>query len=189
MHKKDLFGDRLPILETERLKLRHPSQNDLGDLFAIFSNPAAMRYWSHEAWTDYDQAKKYLNEINKGFSDRTLFQWASTKKGENRLIGTVTLVRWDESNRHIELGYMLHPDQWGKGYASEAVRAALVFAFEQLDVHRVEAELDPRNVPSTRLLERLGFRKEGLQRERWFLFDEWSDSALYGLLKREFVEK
>lgn len=189
MYDTDPFGDKLPVLETERLRLRHPRKEDVDELFVVFSDPAAMCYWSHEPWTDLEVAQKYLADINSGFEERTLFQWAITFAEEDRLIGTVTLLNWDKTNRHVEVGFMLSRKRWGKGLATEAVRAVLHFAFEHMNVHRVEAELDPRNEASARLLERLGFKYEGLLRERWFLYNEWSDSALYGLLRREFDEQ
>ena len=187
MQKNDPFGDELPIITTERLRLRQPRMEDAEDMLGIFGDPKAMRYWSHEPWADLDAARTYIAAIDTGFKDRKLFQWAITQPDEDRVIGTVTLVNWDRKNCHIELGYMLKPALWGNGYASEAVRGAMAFAFENLDVHRLEAEVDPRNEPSARLLERLGFKQEGLLKERWFLYDEWSDSALYGLLRREYA--
>jgi RimJ/RimL family protein N-acetyltransferase len=183
----DPFDERLPVLDTERLRLRHPCSQDVDALFAIFGDPVPMRYWSHEPIDDLDAARDYLRDIDEGFEKRTLFQWAVTERhGDNQLIGTVTLTTWDRVNRHAEVGFVLHPAYWGKGYASEAVCTVLAFGFDAMDLHRVEAELDPRNGASARLLERLGFRYEGLFRQRWYLYDEWCDSAFYGLLRRDF---
>ena len=177
---------RLPDLETDRLRLRHPRPDDAEAVLAVFGDPQAMRYWSHEPLADLDAARDYLKVIDEGFEKRTLFQWAITEPGDDRLIGTVTLTSWDRANRHAELGYMLARSRWGRGLASEAVRAVLDYGLLALGLHRVEAELDPRNAASGRLLERLGFRHEGLLRQRWFLYGEWSDSALYGLLAADF---
>lgn len=182
----DPFDDHLPDLRTERLRLRHPRATDADDVFSIFGDVQAMRYWSHEPLESLDAAREYLDGIDSGFADRTFFQWAITTPEADRLIGTVTLGSWHRTNRHAEIGFVLHPAQWGKGFAFEAVRAVLRFGFEQMDLHRVEAEIDPRNAASARLLERLGFAHEGLLRERWYLYDEWCDSALYGLLRRDF---
>jgi ribosomal-protein-alanine N-acetyltransferase len=182
----DPFGDRLPDLRTERLRLRHPLATDVDAVFSIFGDVRAMRYWSHEPLESLDGARDYLENIAEGFAERTLFQWAITELESALLIGTATLTAWDRVNRHAEVGFVLHPSQWGKGLASEAVRTVLRFGFERMDLHRVEAELDPRNTASARLLEGLGFEKEGLLRERWYLYDEWCDSALYGLLRRDF---
>lgn len=145
-----------------------------------------MRYWSTEPWETLGAAQDYIDQIHTGFDERTLFQWAITDPANDGAIGTVTLTAWDRTNRHAELGYMLSPSHWGKGLAREAVRAVLAFGFPEMDLHRVEAELDPRNVASARLLEALGFSFEGLMRERWYLYDEWCDSAYYGLLRADF---
>ena len=185
MAAPDPFDDSLPALETPRLRLRHPHPTDLERVFAVFSDPEAMRYWSSEPFADLAAARAYLASIDEGFESPSLFQWAITLPGDDRLIGTVTLAGWDRPNRRAELGYMLAREHWGKGLASEAVRAVLGFGFAEMDLHRVEAELDPRNEPSVRLLRRFGFRYEGLLRQRWYLYDEWSDSALYGLLRTD----
>ena len=188
MTDPDLFGDRMPDLDAKRVRLRHPCPTDADAVFAIFGDERAMRYWSHEAFETHAEAEAYLRAIDKGFAERTFCQWAITERGADELIGTVTLTSWDERNRRMELGYMLSPAHWGKGLATEAVRRVLGFGFEQIGLHRVEAELDPRNVASARLLERLGFRYEGLLRERWWVYEEWCDSALYGLLRADFDE-
>ncbi|MEM1042802.1 MAG: GNAT family N-acetyltransferase [Bacteroidota bacterium] len=181
----DLFGDVLPTLDTERLRLRHPRPADAEAVLAIFGDIRAMRYWSHEPLEDLGAAQRYLAEIDTGFAERVLFQWAITEPDPDQLIGTVTLTAWDRTNRHAEVGFVLAPAQWGTGYASEAVRAVLGFGFGRMDLHRIEAELDPRNGGSERLLRRLGFRREGLLRQRWYLYNEWCDSLLYGLLRAD----
>lgn len=181
------FGDALPALDTERLCLRHPRPADIDAVFTIFGDIKAMRYWSHEPLEDLAAAQKYLIDIDKGFAERSLFQWAITERAADELIGTVTLTAWDRTNRHAEVGFMLSPSHWGKGYAGEAVRAVLGFGFERMNLHRIEAELDPRNGGSERLLQRLGFRREGLLRQRWYLYDEWCDSLLYGLLRPDWA--
>ena len=186
MSTSDPFGRSLPALATARLRLRHPRPADVERVLAVFSDPQAMRYWSSEPFADLAAARAYLGSMEEGFESRTLFQWAVTLPADDQLIGTVTLAGWDRPNRRAELGYMLAREHWGVGLASEAVRAVLGFGFAEMGLHRVEAELDPRNEPSARLLRRFGFRYEGLLRERWYLYDEWSDSALYGLLRSDF---
>ena len=125
MTDPDLFGDRMPTLGTSRLQLRHPRPADADAVFAVFGDERAMRYWSHEAFETRSQAEQYLRDIDQGFADRQFCQWAITEPERDELIGTVTLTGWSARNRRMELGYMLHPEHWGKGYASEAVRAVL----------------------------------------------------------------
>jgi ribosomal-protein-alanine N-acetyltransferase len=83
------------------------------------------------------------------------------------------------------VGYSLASAEWGNGYMQEALTALLDYGFSELDLNRVEADVDPRNAASGRSLERLGFRREGLLRERWIVGGEVSDTALYGLLRKD----
>lgn len=83
------------------------------------------------------------------------------------------------------MGYLLGRPYWGKGYMAEAAKELIRYAFEVLDLHRIEADIDPRNRPSARVLERNGFLKEGLLRERWIVGEEVSDTAFYGLLRKD----
>ncbi|HEV3426497.1 MAG TPA: GNAT family protein, partial [Paraburkholderia sp.] len=90
-----------------------------------------------------------------------------------------------EQCRRAEIGFCLQRRQWGKGYMSEAAAAVVEHAFEAVKLNRIEADIDPRNTASARVLERLGFVREGLLRERWIVGDEVTDSALYGLLRSD----
>jgi RimJ/RimL family protein N-acetyltransferase len=91
----------------------------------------------------------------------------------------------DLDNRRAELGYALGREHWGKGYMQEALRALLDYSFNELNLHRLEADVDPRNASSIRTLEKLGFRQEGYLRERWLVGGGIQDSLFYGLLRSE----
>jgi RimJ/RimL family protein N-acetyltransferase len=112
--------------------------------------------------------------------------WAIADRSSDDLIGTLTLFRLDRDHRRAEIGYALASRHWGKGLASEALCLALHHAFDTLQLERIEADTDPRNAPSRRMLERLGFAHEGTLRKRWFVNDEWCDTAFYGLLREDF---
>lgn len=185
MSRLEALGARMPVLRGDRVVLRHPVAEDAPQVLEIFGDADAMRYWSHEPFTEIGAAAAYVDRIHAGFAERRLIQWAVTLASDDVLIGTVTLVGFDWRSRRCELGYMLSPREWGRGLASEAVHRVLQFAFDELDLHRVEADVDPRNAASARLLERLGFVREGLLRDRWYTYGEFSDSALYGLLRGE----
>ena len=185
----DPFEVSLPILESERIRLRHPVPTDAASVLAIFGDDQAMRYWSHEPFETLERARKYLDGIDEGFRARTLFQWAIAEKNTDEMIGTVTLLGWDQQNRRAELGFMLGRSRWGNGLAFEAVTTVLRFAFDKMNLHRVEADTDPRNAASRKLLGRLGFVEEGHLRQRWFTFGEYSDTVICGLLASEFEPK
>lgn len=186
MTNPDPFGDALPVLDTERLRLRPVRRAEGEAIFRVFGDAEAMRYWSHEPLADLDAAHGYIGQMEEGFASRSLFQWVIADAETDAMVGTVTLYQWDRRNRRAEVGFMLGRAHWGRGFAHEAVHAVLRFGFEGMDLHRVEADTHPDNAASLRLLERLGFRREGHLRERWFTFDEWSDSVLLGLLRAEF---
>jgi RimJ/RimL family protein N-acetyltransferase len=99
----------------------------------------------------------------------------------------VSLFAFSEQSQRAEIGYILARKAWGKGLIHEALSALLTYAVENLKLRRIEADIDPRNQRSARSLERLGFTQEGLLRERWVVEGEVSDTALYGLLAREWT--
>ncbi len=179
----DPFAHGLPTLDGARVRLRTVRPSDDADLLAVFGDAAHLRFWSHGPLADLDAARRYRRGIEAGTRDRTLFQWAVTEPADDRLLGTVTLADWDRSNRRVEVGFILRPDAAGRGLATDAVRTALRFAVDVMNVHRVEADVDPDNAASARLLTGLGFVFEGRLRDRWFtFFGEWKDTAMYGLL-------
>ena len=180
-------GDPLPLLRGARVGLRGWRADDVPALFALQSDPAGMRFWSYPPLTDLDQAKAVFERNERGAHAGDCLPWAIMRGGDDRLIGTCTLFALDRINRRALLGYALSREHWGNGYAQEAVRLALGFAFGALGLHRVEADVDPRNTASILLLERIGFAREGVLRERWRVGDDVQDSAIYGLLAREFA--
>lgn len=178
----DPFSDGLPTLDGDRVRLRQPTEADVPDLFAIFGDAETLRYWSHGPLADLAAARVYYDGIVSGLATRALFQWAITEPDDDRLVGTVTLVDWDRANRRCEIGFILHPSHWGRGLASDAVRTVIRWARGVMELHRVEADVEPPNDASLRLLERLGFQREGHFRERWWTRSQWTDSVMLGLL-------
>jgi RimJ/RimL family protein N-acetyltransferase len=175
----------LPALCAVRLQLRHVRPADLQDLYALFSDPAVMRYWSTPPMTCITQAQKYLTAIWRGQHQGTLFQWAIARLDDDRLIGTCTLFGLDLPNGRAEIGYALRHDHWGGGWAYEALTQVCTHVFDVLKLRRLEADVDPRNPRSLQLLQRLGFVREGLLRERWEVAGELQDSVVLGLLQRD----
>jgi ribosomal-protein-alanine N-acetyltransferase len=177
-------GERLPTLRADRVE-RWLEASDVDALFAVFSDREVVRYWSAPAMTSRVQAEELLSEIRECFARRDLFQWGIARLDDGVVIGTCTLADVVARHRRAELGFALAHAHWGHGYANEAVGRLLRFAFDELDLHRIEADVDPRNARSIALLERLGFRREGLLRERWHVAGEVADGLFYGLLAHE----
>jgi RimJ/RimL family protein N-acetyltransferase len=178
-------GDRLPVLEAQRIRLRWLEPGDVDALFAIFSDRDVARYWSAPAMTERAEAEALFAEIGACFAKKELFQWGIARRDDDAIIGTCTLAWVSATHRRAELGFALARPHWGAGIMREALVRLIDFSFDELDLHRLEADVDPRNARSMGLLERLGFRREGHLRERWHVGGEICDGIFYGLLARE----
>ncbi len=176
----------VPQIRTTRLVLRPLTAADVPALFSVHSDPTAMRYWSGTVWPDETRGTAMVaRDTDPSLTDhlRLGIELAETGK----LVGTCTLFEINDQCGRAELGYMLGSFAWGQGYMFEALRAIISHAFSDMNLRRIEADTDPRNEPSLRLLDRLGFVKEGHFRERWVVGGEVSDSAMFGLLRRDWT--
>ncbi len=187
---RDSVADKLaalpsfPALRGPRVRLRGPRADDADALFALFSDPAVMRYWSRAPMTERSEADGWIAERLDGYAQRNMLDWVSVDASDG-VIGTCALFRFDPRQRRAELGYALRPDLWGQGYAREAVTLVLEWGFRTLGLHRIEADIDARNAASRTLLLRLGFARAAGQRQRYFVGETVSDSEVFGLLAED----
>lgn len=178
-----LFSDI--ALQTDRLILSPLIQSDVAPFFAIQSDPEVMRYWNHAPWTEANQAEQSITQSMEAAANGTALTLAIRVADTREMIGTCLLFAIEKQSARGEIGYNLSRHAQGRGYMTEAMQRLIDFAFHDLQLRRLEAEIDPRNTASTRLLQRLGFQQEGLLRERWIVEGETSDSAIYGLLAKD----
>lgn len=172
-------------LSTERLSLRPLNEADVQSLFIIFSDAKVMRYMNTGPWPSSDKAHEMIAKDAVELPAGMHLRLGLETKIDSKLIGHCSLFKWDTGCRRAEVGYGMASGAWGKGYMHEALTALLNFGFDEMQLNRVEADIDPRNAASAKSLERLGFTKEGLLRERWIVENEVSDSVIYGLLCSE----
>ncbi len=173
------------VLATPRLTMRPLIAADAPAILSMYSDPEVTRYWSSLPWTELARAQEYIEQAARDVAAGTAVRLGIVAEGSDVCVGQATLFHFDVANRRCEIGYALHRSYWGRGYIGEALRALLDFGFGPLGLHRVEADIDPRNGASLRAVERLGFQREGLLRERWLIGGEACDTALYGLLERD----
>jgi len=183
------FPDRFPVLTTERLLLRETEERDAEGVFAMESDPVAMRYWNTPPMQHLEQAQASVARAMSHFANQRGLRWSIMRKADDVFLGHVSLFRFSEQSALAEIGYGLGRPYWGQGYMHEALTAVVDYAFGPLGARRLEADTDPRNAASLRALERLGFQREGLLRERWQVADEISDTVLLGLLAREWRDR
>lgn len=172
-------------LETPRLVLRPFRHADARDLFAVFSDPEVFRYIPVGDWKHVDEAHQRIARDVEKMAAGDYVRLAVERREDGRVLGEVLLFNFAKDSRRAELGYALGRAAWGCGYAGEALPPLVDYGFEHLDLNRLEAVIDPRNAASARVIERLGFRHEGTQRERYITRGETSDAGLYGLLRSD----
>jgi [ribosomal protein S5]-alanine N-acetyltransferase len=172
-------------LHSVRLVIRHLTDTDDQALFDIRSHLEVMRYWSSPPLAELEQAQAIITSSQEGYETGNFLQLGIERMSDCALIGTCTLFAFHHPSRRAEIGYALGRPFWGQGYMHEALSSFLQYAFDKLNLNRLEADIDPRNLASAETLARLGFVKEGFLRERWIVGDEVSDSDIYGLLYKD----
>jgi RimJ/RimL family protein N-acetyltransferase len=174
-----------PTLHAPRLRLRPFAEADADALFAVHSSAHVLRYWDSPPWTERARAHRFIAICRQIAEEGSGARLAMDRAADGAFLGWCGLTRWNPVYRSASLGYVLDDAAWGHGYATEAASALLQWAFETLDLNRVQAETDTRNVASARVLEKLGFVREGTLREDCVVNGDVSDSWVYGLLRRE----
>lgn len=173
-----------PILETERLILRQLTNKDAKDLFDYFSLDIVMEYYDLETFTQIEEAEKLIDHFNSEFENKKGFRWAIELKSEKKVIGTCGYHNWFREHFKAELGYELNPKFWRKAYMKEAVQAIIPFAFTTMNLHRIEAFIDPANISSEKLLLSLDFNEEGTMRDFFFEKGKFVDATIFGLINK-----
>ena len=176
-------------LELERVRLRPFREDDAADLFAMYADAQTSRYLSRPPLTKLSEAEEVVSKAISGYAEGRNLQLAIERKDDRAFLGICMLVNLHKDSARAEIGYTLDRAHWSQGYMREALVALVAHAFGPLGLNRLEADIDPRNVPSARILENLGFKQEGILRDRWIVGGEASDSAIYGLLRKEWLER
>ena len=176
-------------LLTPRLMIRLAQRDDLTALLALHSDAEITRYIPHMHWATRVDANLWFARVLERREQQSAVQCVivkrATDEGTETVIGTVLLFNVEAASGLAEIGFLLGRAHWGEGFAVEATTAFIDFSFATLDLRRLEATVDVRNVASNTLLQRLGFVREGVLRERWLAAGELQDINLHALLKRE----
>jgi ribosomal-protein-alanine N-acetyltransferase len=160
---------------TDRLILRSARADDLEAMHAVLSDPRATRWWSTPPHEDLDQTRVWLDSMIANGPDHPDF----VIERDGQVIGKAGFWKLPE------VGYILHPDHWGQGLASEAVGGAIDHVFATRDIQTLTADVDPENAASIRLLERLGFVRTGFAERTWNVGGVWKDSLFYALSRAD----
>ncbi|MDN4608551.1 GNAT family N-acetyltransferase [Sporosarcina highlanderae] len=172
-----------PTLETDRLLLRELTNEDIEGIFACFSNEDVTRFYGQETLKSIEEAKKIVEFFSKSYIEKRGIRWGIERKETKGIIGTIGFNAWLPKHKRAEIGYEIHPQQWRKGYTSEAVSEVLSYGFDVMGLTRIGAVVFIENEASNKLLETVGFQKEGVLRNYMYQDGKPYDTNIYSLLK------
>ncbi len=182
----NLFQDgifqRLPELDTKRLLLRRMTMADAQDIFAYSRDPEVSRHVLWDAHRSIHDSRAYLRYIQRQYRNNEPSSWGIELKETGHLVGTIGFMWWNQENRSAEVGYSLSRVQWNRGLMTEALREVIRFGFEEMDLHRIEAQHEVSNPASGRVMEKVGMRREGVLRGRLYNKGRFVDVAVYAIL-------
>ncbi len=173
-----------PTLETDRCILREFTPDDVPAMFALMSDAQVTRYLGRQPMATMEEAAQRVDNFIHGFATQSHLVWAVVSKETGTLLGNGTLWNLIPEHDRAELGYILMPAAWGKGIATEICQMMVQFGFTTMGLHSIEAQIDPENSGSRRVLEKLGFVQEGYYRENFYdpTQQHYTDTAVFSLL-------
>lgn len=171
-------------LESDRLILRRIDANDANEIFTLRSNEKSMQYISRPIMQNIEEAVAHFKIIDDKIESNSGINWAITLKPSNQFIGIIGHYEIKWKHFRSEIGYMLLPEYEGKGIITEAIKLCLDFGFTKMNLHSVEAIIDPENYASAKVLEKNGFVKEAHFVENEFYNGKFINASIYSILKR-----
>ncbi len=176
----------LPTLKTERLILRPLQLTDLDDLFEYAQDPAVFQPGMWQPYGSYESAKRHLETVLSHYFDGLLW-WALEHKADGKMIGRCELSHVDRDDKHAEIGYALNSNYWRQGLMTEAMNRIINYALKEMKLNRIQAYVLIDNTRSYKLLEKMGFEREGHLREFSQVKGYPEDVYIYGLLKSDLI--
>ena len=171
-----------PEISTQRLLLRAISPDDVNEIIDIRSNKETMKYIDRPLTVSIEDGLLLIKKITDHTAANEAITWAITLQNNNSLIGTIGFWKIDKEHHRAEIGYLLHSDHHQKGIMQEAISAVLDFGFATMQLHSVEANINPANEASKKLLKKNKFIQEAYFKENFFYNGKFLDSAIYSLL-------
>ncbi len=174
-----------PNLSTERLILRQVVGTDVSDIFSLRSDERVMEFLDRPMQKTMGDSRQLIKIVTNGINNNEAITWAINLKNDPKLIGTIGFWRIIKEHFRAEIGYLLHPDYQGKGIMQEALEEVLDFGFRILKLHSIEANVNPNNLASIKLLERNRFVKEAYFKENYYYDGKFLDTVIYSLINIE----
>jgi ribosomal-protein-alanine N-acetyltransferase len=183
-YKKDVFNN-LPVIETERLRLRKLSMRDAGDVYEYASEPQVAEHVTWEHHRNISDSMHFLRIMIQQYDEGTPSPWGIIYKEIGKLVGTIGFHVWSPQNSYAEVGYALSKDYWNKGIMTEAYSEVIKFGFERMKLNRIEATCKLANTASEKVMLKCGMTYEGIMRKKLFAKGDFHDLKLYSLLRSD----
>ncbi|OCA90365.1 GCN5 family acetyltransferase [Bacillus sp. FJAT-27225] len=180
-----IFSD-FPNLETERLKLRKITLDDIEDMYSYCSNEEVPKYASWNAHNSLEETKETIERVINQWENKNLVHWGIEYKENRKLIGTIEFVIWDTQHKVAEIGYALSKDYWGMGFATEAASEVIKFGFNNMNLVRIQARCYLENIGSARVMEKAKMSFEGVIRKGLLAKGKHQDLKMYSIISEEF---
>ena len=166
---------KVPVLETKRLELRKLKASDYIDMYEYAKKDTVTKYLLWRSHPDAQYTKDYLRYVQTQYRAGEFFDWAIVLKRSGKMIGTCGFARFDYDNNSAEIGYVINPLYWRRGYATEAVQRVIDFGFSKLNVHRIEARYMIGNDASRHVMEKCGMKFEGVHKSSLYVKEQYVD--------------
>lgn len=176
----------MPTLKSERISLRPMHPMDAEDMYDYAKREEVTRYLLWSPHENISYTKDYLRYIQGRYALGDFYDWAIIDREIRRMIGTCGFTKIDVANNAAEIGYVLHPDFWGKGYAAEAAECVLAFGFDELKLHRIEARFMQPNERSRRVMEKVGMTFEGYHKDLVFVKGAYRTVGVCAITEEDF---
>jgi len=174
-----------PEFESERLLFRKILLGDAKDIFLIRSDDDVMRFMDVPRHHSISDSEKLIDSMEESYTGETGICWAMIEKRSKTFIGYIGFIRMTPEHCRAEIGYALKPEFWGKGFMYETISRLVKWGFEVMNLHSIEANVNPLNEKSQKVLERVGFKREAYFRENYLFDGKFLDSIIYSLLEKD----
>jgi len=181
----DVFS-AFPKLETKRLLLMEFVKSDSEELFKMRSDDRVLKYLDRDPHKSVAESELMIEGMIKTYNSKEGINWIIRNKGTANVIGYIGYWRMRKEDIRAEIGYAMKPEYWGNGYMHEALEKVINFGFNEFCLHSIEANVNPANASSIKLLEKFGFKQEAYFKEDYFYNGKFCDSVIYSLLETDF---
>jgi len=173
--------------ESARMQFRKFTEEDADDLFLLRTNDEVMKYVDTQPLASIEEAGKMIESFHNLYAEKNGIVWAVIEKETDEFMGHFSIFNINHKHCRVEVGYIIMQKFWNKGYMTEALQKMIPVAFDKINAHSIEANVNPYNTASIKLLEKTGFKKEAYFRENYLFNGKFLDSVIYSLLEKDFI--